>query len=92
MLQPHIYNSRGADCWCLNYYIRNITMFALDTVIDTIQSTKKQFVTTFVTDKELQKPLFAFVDAQTDFVKQIVKTNEVLANQAKDSFTKALKV
>ena len=67
-------------------------MFALDTVIDTIQSAKKQFVTTFVTDKELQKPLFAFVDAQTDFAKQVVKTNEMLANQAKDSFTKALKV
>jgi hypothetical protein len=67
-------------------------MFALDSIIDTIQSAKKQFVSNFVTDKELQKPLFAFVDAQTDFVKQVVKTNEILANQAKDSFTKALKV
>jgi hypothetical protein len=67
-------------------------MFALDSIIDTIQSAKKQFVSNLVTDKELQKPLFAFVDAQTDFVKQIVKTNEMLANQAKDSFTKALKV
>ena len=67
-------------------------MFALDTVIDTIQNAKKQFVTTFVTDKEIQKPLFAFVDSQTDFVKQIVKTNEMLSNQAKDSLTKVLKV
>jgi len=67
-------------------------MFALDTFIDTIQNAKKQIVTTFVTDKELQKPLFAFVEAQTDFVKQIVKTNEVLATQTKDAFTKALKV
>jgi hypothetical protein len=67
-------------------------MFALDTFIDTIQNAKKQIVTTFVTDKELQKPLFAFVEAQTDFVKQIVKTNEALTNQTKDVFTKALKV
>jgi hypothetical protein len=67
-------------------------MFALDTFIDTIQNAKKQIVTTFVTDKELQKPLFAFVEAQTDFVKQIVKTNEVLATQTKEAFTKALKV
>jgi len=67
-------------------------MFALDTFIDTIQNAKKQIVTTFVTDKELQKPLFAFVEAQTDFVKQIVKTNEALTNQTKDAFTKALKV
>ena len=67
-------------------------MFALDTFIDTIQNAKKQIVTTFVTDKEVQKPLIGFVDAQTDFVKQIVKTNELLANQTKDAFTKALKV
>jgi len=60
--------------------------------LDTIQNAKKQIVTTFVTDKELQKPLFAFVEAQTDFVKQIVKTNEALTNQTKDAFTKALKV
>jgi len=67
-------------------------MFALDSMIDTIQSAKKQFVTTFVTDKEVQKPLIGFVDAQTDFVKQIVKTNEVFATQTKEAFTKALKV
>jgi len=67
-------------------------MFALDTFIDTIQNAKKQIVTTFVTDKELQKPLFAFVEAQTDFVKQIVKTNEALTNQTKDAVKKTLKV
>ena len=52
-------------------------MFAVDTFIDTVQGAKKQFVTTFVTDKELQKPLFAFVDTQTAFVKQVVETNKV---------------
>jgi hypothetical protein len=57
-------------------------MFAVDTFIDTVQGAKKQFVTTFVTDKELQKPLFAFVDTQTAFVKQIVETNKALADQA----------
>jgi hypothetical protein len=67
-------------------------MFALDTFIDTIQNAKKQIVTTFVTDKAIQQPLFAFVDSQTDFVKQVVKTSEELANQTKDAFTKALKV
>ena len=67
-------------------------MFALDTFIDTIQNAKKQIVTTFVTDKELQKPLFAFVESQTDFVKQIVKTSEELTNQTKDAVKKTLKV
>jgi hypothetical protein len=67
-------------------------MFALDTVIDAIQNAKKQFVTTFVTDKAIQQPLFAFVEAQTDFVKQIVKTSEELTNQTKDAVKKTLKV
>ena len=66
-------------------------MFAVDTFIDTVQGAKKQFVTTFVTDKELQKPLFAFVDTQTEFVKQIVKTNKALAEQATAAFEKFAK-
>jgi hypothetical protein len=66
-------------------------MFAVDTFIDTVQGAKKQFVTTFVTDKELQKPLFAFVDTQTAFVKQVVETNKVLAEQATAAFQKFAK-
>jgi len=66
-------------------------MFAVDTFIDTVQGAKKQFVTTFVTDKELQKPLFAFVDTQTAFVKQVVETNKTLAEQATAAFQKFAK-
>ena len=57
-------------------------MFAVNTFIDTVQGAKKYFVNTFVTDKELQKPLHAFVDTQTAFVKQIVETNKALVDQA----------
>ena len=57
-------------------------MFAVDTFIDTVQGAKKQFVSTFVTDKEIQKPLFAFVDTQTAFVKQVFQTNKALSDQA----------
>jgi hypothetical protein len=35
-------------------------MFAVDSFIDTVQGAKKYFVNTFVTDKEMQKPLNAF--------------------------------
>jgi hypothetical protein len=56
-------------------------MFAVDTFIDTIQGAKKYFVNTYITDKEIQKPLNAFVDTQTAFVKQIVKTNQELTDQ-----------
>jgi hypothetical protein len=66
-------------------------MFAVDTFIDTVQGAKKYFVNTFVTDKEIQKPLNAFVDTQTEFVKQIVKTNQALAEQALNTFEKFAK-
>jgi len=49
-------------------------MFATDTFIDTIQSSKKYFVSTFITDENVRKPLNAFVDAQTIFTKQLVKS------------------
>jgi uncharacterized protein (UPF0332 family) len=66
-------------------------MFAVDTFIDTVQGAKKYFVNTFVTDKEIQKPLNAFVDTQTAFVKQIVETNKALAEQALTTFEKFAK-
>ena len=66
-------------------------MFAVDTFIDTVQGAKKYFVNTFVTDKEIQKPLNAFVDTQTEFVKQIVKTNQALAEQSLSTFEKFAK-
>jgi len=66
-------------------------MFAVDSFIDTVQGAKKYFVNTFVTDKDIQKPLNAFVDAQTDFVKQVVKTNQALADQMTTSLEKFAK-
>jgi uncharacterized protein (UPF0332 family) len=66
-------------------------MFAVDTFIDTVQGAKKYFVNTFVTDKEIQKPLNAFVDAQTAFVKQVFQTNQSLAEQALTTFEKFAK-
>jgi len=66
-------------------------MFAVDTFIDTVQGAKKQFVNTFVTDKEIQKPLNAFVDTQTAFVKQVFETNKALTEQATAAFQKFAK-
>jgi hypothetical protein len=66
-------------------------MFAVDTFIDTVQGAKKYFVNTFVTDKEIQKPLNAFVDTQTAFVKQVFQTNKVLSDQALATFEKFAK-
>jgi len=66
-------------------------MFAVDSFIDTVQGAKKYFVNTFVTDKEIQKPLNAFVDTQTEFVKQMFQTNQALAEQALNTFEKFTK-
>jgi hypothetical protein len=66
-------------------------MFAVDTFIDTVQGAKKYFVNTFITDKEIQKPLNAFVDTQTAFVKQVFQTNKVLSDQALATFEKFAK-
>ena len=46
----------------------------VDMFIDTVQNGKKLFVNTYVTNESLKTELNLFVDKQTDFVKQIVRT------------------
>ena len=46
----------------------------VNSFIDTVQSGKKLFVNTYVTNENLKTELNLFVDKQTDFVKQIVRT------------------
>lgn len=53
-------------------------MFTADMFIDTVQNSKKYFVNTFVTDKEMNKTLNSLVDKQTEFTKEVVKANEKL--------------
>jgi hypothetical protein len=63
-------------------------MFAVDQLIDTVQNGKKYFVSTFVTDESVRKSLNAFVDAQTEFTKQIVKTNNDMISYFADQSLK----
>lgn len=67
-------------------------MFAVDTFIDTVQSSKKMFVNTFVTDKTIKDALNSFVDTQTEFTKQIWKTTETVAQESFSQFEKAIKL
>jgi predicted house-cleaning noncanonical NTP pyrophosphatase (MazG superfamily) len=59
-----------------------------NTIIDTIQNGKKQFVNTFVTDKKFQAELTKLVDAQTEFTKSQVQSTlsiaEAIAKNAKE--------
>ncbi len=44
---------------------------AFNALVDTVQSTKTQFVKTFVPNEELQKPLQTYIDAQASFAKKL---------------------
>jgi hypothetical protein len=65
-------------------------MFALDSTIDTIQSGKKMFVNTFVTNETIAKAINDFVDAQTEYTKKAVKTGTETATTFSNEITKTL--
>lgn len=48
-------------------------MFTLDTVIDTVQSGKKTFVNSFVTNETIKSAMIDFIDAQTAYTKEAAK-------------------
>ena len=69
----------------------------IHTTVDTIQSSKKMFVNTFVKHEGLAKSLNDFVDAQTDYTKQAIdvtiKTGTEVYNTISDKafYTETLK-
>lgn len=63
-------------------------MFALDSTIDAIQTSKKTFVNTFVTNKTIADAMNNFVDAQTEYTKKAVKTGTETATTFASEFTK----
>ena len=65
-------------------------MFALDSTIDTIQSGKKMWVNTFVTNKAIAAAMNDFVDAQTEYTKKAVKTGTETATTFAEEVTKTL--
>ena len=58
-------------------------------VIDALQNSKKQVVSTFVTDKKFQAELTKLIEAQTEFTKSQVQSTlsiaEALAKNAKET-------
>jgi hypothetical protein len=63
-------------------------MFATDRFIDSVQDSKKYFVSTFVTEDQLKKPLFDFIEAQRQFTKVMVKTGNDILSLMTDSLIK----
>jgi hypothetical protein len=51
-------------------------MFTADALIDTVQTGKKNFVNTFVTNETVKEALVSFVDAQTEYTKKAAKVGQ----------------
>ena len=66
-------------------------MFTLDTTIDTVQSAKKQFVKTFITNETIAKAMNEFVDAQAAYTKQATKVGADTFNTLAQESVKAVK-
>jgi len=65
-------------------------MFTLDTTIDTIQTGKKNFVSTvFAQNKTVADALNSFVDAQTAYTKSAVKAGTDVATKLASETVKA---
>lgn len=50
-----------------------------NTIIDAVQTSKKTFVNTFISDDKFKADLIKLVDAQTEFAKGQVKTSISIA-------------
>ena len=48
-------------------------MFTADAIIDTVQTGKKTFINTFVTNETVKESMIKFIDAQADYTKRASK-------------------
>ena len=60
----------------VNSLIKENTMFTPDFYVDTVQNGKKQFIKKYMNHAELAHDWNKYVDAQTVFVQQALKTYE----------------
>jgi hypothetical protein len=66
-------------------------MFTLDSTIDQIQGSKKDFVKKWVTNPQMAEAMNGYVDVQTQFVKQIVKSVNAAGAVVGDEMVRAAK-
>lgn len=66
-------------------------MFTVDQSIDQIQECKKQFVKTWITNQQAAEALNSYVDVQTQFVKQAVKSANAVGTVIADELVRATK-
>jgi len=66
-------------------------MFTADTLIDTVQNSKKQFVKTFVTNEHIAESMNQFIDTQTDYTKKAVKATTDAATEIMQETQKVMR-
>jgi hypothetical protein len=66
-------------------------MFTIDSTIDQIQGSKKDFVKKWVTNTQVSEALNSYVDVQTQFVKQAVKSANAVGTVIADEMVRATK-
>lgn len=70
-------------------------MFTADATIDAVQTAKKTFINTFVTNEPTKEALVKFVDAQADYTKKAAKvgldTFTVIASESLKQVQEAAK-
>ena len=65
-------------------------MFTFDPVIDAVQSGKKTFIKTFVTNEKIASSLNDFVDSQTSYTKEVVKATTTMMTNVLSETTKSM--
>lgn len=65
--------------------------YMTDMMIDTIQNAKKAWVSTWIKDEALSKPLNDFIKSQTEFTKLAAKSMNEFQNAAGEAMAKVTK-
>lgn len=65
-------------------------MFTADFYIDTVQTGKKSFVNTFVTNEATKKAMIEFIDAQAAYTKEAVKAGTTMVTTMTKESLKAV--
>ena len=66
-------------------------MFTADTMIDTVQNGKKQFVKTFVTNEHIAESMNQFIDTQAEYTKKAMKATTDAATEIMQETQKAMR-
>jgi hypothetical protein len=65
-------------------------MFTYDAVIDTVQTGKKTWVNTFITNETAKDAMIKFIDAQADYTKKAFKATTDAATTVASETVKAV--